>query len=155
MIGNSTTGASFKGLSTYLEADGKKEWKEVRNLASDDPAHYTAMMEDTASLSRAEKPVYHLSISYAEGDAPSRAMMQTDAEKVLSQLGLANHQAVMIAHGDTAHRHVHVMVNRVDPATGKAWNPWREHARVEAALGQIERERGYQLVSALGRERGR
>ncbi|WP_147115436.1 relaxase/mobilization nuclease domain-containing protein, partial [Tateyamaria sp. syn59] len=36
------------------------------------------------------------------------------------RLGVSDRQAVIIGHNDTDHRHVHIMVNRVCPITGKA-----------------------------------
>ena len=38
----------------------------------------------------------------------------------MAALGLSGHQAVIVAHNDEPHAHVHCIVNRVDPATGRA-----------------------------------
>ena len=123
MIAKSTTGGSFRGLANYLEGEEKIEFKEAHNLAGDHKDHYVRMMEDTASMSRAEKPVYHLSISYSPKDNPSPEAMIKDGEEVLDRLGLSDHQVVFVAHRDEDYRHLHMMVNRVHPVEGKAWNP--------------------------------
>ena len=61
---------------------------------------------------------------------------------------LEKHQALIVAHSDTAHRHVHVIVNRVDLETGKAAVVGRSRLRLsewakgyEEAQGQIRCER--------------
>ncbi len=57
---------------------------------------------------------------------------------MLKDLGLQDHQAWMVAHRDTAHPHVHVMVNRVHPDTGKAWSAGHDYRRIEHTLRQLE-----------------
>src|SRR5699024_5393413 len=61
--------------------------------------------------------------------------------------------AVIVSHNDTGHRHVHLMVNRVHPDKARAHNVWRDRTRMKNILGRIEKDRGYQRVSA-GREWG-
>lgn len=146
MIGKSTTGGSFRGLANYLEDREKAEWKEAHNLAGDHKNHYVRMMEDTASMSKAEKPVYHLSVSYAPGDNPTKEMMIQDGQEILKKLGLEEHQAVFVGHQDTDHKHFHLMVNRVHPERGKAWNPWQDKQKCKAIFRQIEQARGYEIT---------
>lgn len=73
------------------------------------------IMAGTASLSYTRKPVFHLSISFAPGDAVDEALMKRVMARTLSDLGLGEHQAVIMAHIDTDDPHVHAMVNRVHP----------------------------------------
>ena len=170
MIAKVTSGASFGGLSRYLhgpgqgaggearreaELAGEAAWEErqtenrtervlwsaTRNLAASDPKEIVREMEACAAQStRTQKAVYHLSISFDEADRPTRAQMEKAADRVLKELGLGRHQAEMVAHGDTKHAHVHIMVNRVDPETGKAWNARGDYARIERALRDLEKE---------------
>lgn len=144
MIGKAGTGASFRGLSNYLEQDEKIEWKESRNLPGTNKNQNIRLMEDTASMSKAEQPVYHLSISYAEIDNPTRKMMIEDATATLSTLGLSEHQTVFVAHKDTAHKHLHVMVNRVHPTEGKAWNAYQDRFKIREKMLAIEHTRGFE-----------
>ena len=153
MISKSTTGKSFRGLINYLESDEKVEWKEVHNLPSQDSNLCVKLMDNTASLSKAEKPVYHLSISYAEADNPTKEMMIEDGHRVLEKLGLSDHQAVFIGHSDKDYKHFHIMVNRVDFQTGRAWNPWQDAPKRREVLREIERERGYEIVPFRKREK--
>ena len=120
MIGKVTRGASFGGLAAYLTGRAERvAWTEPRYLLGTDPKEVAREMEAAAGQSsRVEKPVYHLSISFDEADCPSREQMRAAVEEVLKELGLEEHQALLVAHVDTAHPHVHVMVNRVHPRDG-------------------------------------
>ena len=73
--------------------------------------------------------------------------MQDVADRVLADLGLAEHQALMVAHQDRAHPHVHLMVNRVHPETGVAWERWQDRPRIERTLRELERELGLREVA--------
>ena len=67
-----------------------------------------------------EKPVCHYSLNWAPDEEPDRQEMSRAVDESLKALGLEKHQALIVAHNDKAHRHVHVIVNRVDLETGKA-----------------------------------
>jgi hypothetical protein len=106
---------------------------------------------------RVKEPVYHLALSFDPRDAVSRETMERVADRVLSELKLKEHQAVIVAHGDRAHSHVHILVNRVHPRTGKVWDRWQDYPTIqrvlreeEQALGLRRVERG--LVSTQERE---
>lgn len=149
MIGKVTRGSSFGGLASYLT--GKPErvaWAEPRYLLGTDPKEIAREMEAAAGQSsRVEKPVYHLSISFDEADRPTREQMRTAVEEVLRDLGLEEHQAFMVAHGDAAHPHVHVMVNRVHPETGRAQAMSHDYQTVERSLRRLEQEWGMKRVA--------
>ncbi len=112
---------------------------------------------------RIEVPVYHLTISFDPMDAVSAERMQEVADQVLAELGLAEHQALLVAHQDRAHPHVHCMVNRVHPETERAWERWQDRPQIERTLRELERELGlrevpgrlYQLEGQTPPERAR
>ena len=66
--------------------------------------------------------------------------------RTLSDLGLGEHQAVIVAHIDTDDPHVHAMVNRVHPETGVAWKGSWSRLRAEASLRQQELGEGLRVV---------
>lgn len=151
MIAKAKTGSGFAGLARYLQEGGppggRVAWCETRHLPDQDPQLAARMMRATANRNeRIEKPVYHLSISFDSQDQATPALMRQVAEQTLSDLGLANHQALLIAHDDRAHPHLHIMVNRVDPETGAAWNNGHDFARLERSLRQQERGLGLREV---------
>jgi hypothetical protein len=47
---------------------------------------------------------------------------------------------VIVAHNDTEHPHLHMMVNRVHPETGKAWSNSLDFKRIETSLRAQEIE---------------
>src|SRR5207302_10122101 len=96
---------------------------------------------------RVAVPVYHLTINFDPNDPVTPTEMQAVAGRVLRDLGLAEHQALMVAHQDRAHPHVHVMVNRVHPETGVAWERWQDRPRIERTLRELERELGLREVA--------
>ena len=153
MIGKATQGSGFAGLLRYLERgpDGRSpervDWIEARNLPTEDPRTAGILMRATAHESdRVEKPVYHLSISFDHGDPSDRRTVSQVADRVLSDLGLEEHQVLMVAHRDKEHAHVPLAINRVHPETGRAWDPSHDYARVEQSLRRQERELGLREV---------
>ncbi|MEO8881584.1 MAG: relaxase/mobilization nuclease domain-containing protein [Gemmatimonadaceae bacterium] len=153
MIANTSSGRRFGPLATYLvfgrsgtETD-RVAWTAGRNLGTDDPELAAPLMQATARQSAlVQVPVYHLTISFDREDKVTPDQMQAVADHVLSDLGLAAHQAMMVAHKDREHAHVHVMVNRVHPETGLAWERWRDRPTIERALREAERAFALRVV---------
>ncbi len=143
MIGKSTSGGrGFHGLVRYL-MDGSREnpnpdrvaWAMTRNLLNDDPDLAIRTMRATASRStRCEKPVYHLVISWRHDENPTDPMMWRVADTTLADLGLDEHQALYVAHKDTDHRHLHIVLNRIHPDSHKAWNRGKDWPKIEISL---------------------
>lgn len=143
MIGKvAATGSGFKGAMSYLLSGGKDNpdpnrvaWTATRNLLTDDPAFAPRLMRATATKStRCKKPVYHLVISWRAEETPSRETMELVGDSTLADIDLAEHQIVYIAHRDTDHQHMHIIVNRVHPETGRAWHQGNDYKRIELSL---------------------
>ena len=157
MIGKARTGADFEGLSLYLTegGEGRVGYVETRNVFEPEerPVQVAQEMEDAAAASgRVEKPVYHLSISFPAEDETRPEERLEVTEEVLGDLGLGDHQAMIVEHQDESHPHVHVMVNRVQHRLeaedcGKAWQGSYDWQQIEESLRRIERERGWRQVA--------
>jgi hypothetical protein len=151
MIANTTSGKSFHGLAKYLA--GKQErvdWITARNLMTDDPQLAATIMRATADQSRlVRSPVYHLSVSFAPEDHPTRAQMGAVADRLLERLGLEDRQALLVAHNDMPYAHLHMMINRVHPDTGRVWNRWRDRPMIERTCRELEREVGLRITPGL------
>jgi len=154
MIGDSNTGKGFLGLQRYL-LEGPRErpdrdrvpWTATRNLASSDPHLAAVQMRAVAAQApRVEVPVYHLSLSAAPGETLSRSQWESIADRLLSHLGLDGHQVLMVAHDDTSHQHIHLMVNRVHPERLRAWRGSFSKVRIQEFLRRLEREMGLREV---------
>ena len=57
-------------------------------------------------------------------------------------LGMEEHEALIIAHSDTPHKHLHVILNRVHPITGRAANDSHTWKKFSAFAHQLEMEGG-------------
>lgn len=159
MIGNIQQGSGFGGLLRYLHfgekdraaGDGppRVDWTDLHHLAPcDDPNQLAAIMRVTAqTYSRPPKePVLHISISWAPEDEPTPDQMRRIATQVLDRMGLAQHQAVVLAHRDTDHRHLHIVANRVREDGQELWDAWKSKKRLEGILRDLEREHGFTVV---------
>ena len=156
MIAASSSGQSFGGLGAYLVGDAERVgWAETRNMMEGmdggriDPDAVAAEMRDEAAASGVAKPVYHVAIAFDPDDHPTEAEVRAAADRTLRDLGLEDHQALVVRHTDQPHAHVHLMVNRVGP-DGKAWSTWRDRYRLRATMEAQERELG---VRWTGRNR--
>lgn len=131
-------GTSFKGSCQYVLHDPKKQtrdriaWAITHNLASD-PDHVWFEMYETcqnqaklkanAGLSaRGRKnttPVLHYTLSWHVDDAPSREQMMAAGFASLRQLGLEEHEALIVGHHDKKHPHLHIVANTIHPYSGR------------------------------------
>jgi len=130
-------GSSFKGVCAYILHDAGKEtrdrvdWTATANLVSGPDDAWFEMFEtyrDSDQLKeRAGKsargrkntaPVLHYMLSWHKDDKPSPEHMREAALSSLKAIGLQDHQALMAAHHDKDHLHVHIVVNTVNPDTG-------------------------------------
>tara|TARA_R110002072_G_scaffold251266_2_gene410120 strand:- start:8689 stop:11388 length:2700 start_codon:yes stop_codon:yes gene_type:complete len=154
---DSGTGKSFIGLVRYLEhgkagehAD-RVEWTHGHNLWTNDMATAAVIMRETAAGNdngRLQKPVYHFSINWhpEESSRVDKATALTIAQEALKDLGLDQHQALIVAHSDREHFHLHVVVNRHNPELGKAWNPDFTYVKLEKAMARLSLEHGFEIV---------
>ena len=154
MIAVSSSGKSFRALAAYLargrngDQPERVAWSTSRNLPTSEPELAAVFMRATAAQSdRVEKPVYHIALSFDPRDRVDRAAMERVAARVLERLGLSDHQAVVVAHKDRSHAHVHILVNRVHPDTGKAWERWQDQPVIQQVLREVEHEHGLREVA--------
>jgi hypothetical protein len=133
-------GTSFKGAAAYLFHDKgqaktaeRVAWVHSLNLWTEKPQDAWFEMMDTwrerGALKKAaglpatgrdnKQPVLHFSLSWHANDAPTAQQMKEAAQDALKALGLQDHQALIIAHRDEPHPHVHLLVNTVHRHTGK------------------------------------
>lgn len=154
MIGNPYKGRSFKGIVRYLHHgrvnDPKPHrvvWSEGRNIATTSDKAVPAIMAATAALSNGvQKPVYHLPISWPPDERLSKDVQLQVTDRLLADLGLGEHQTLIVAHDDGDCPHIHIVVNTVHPETGRVWNAWRDVFRIMESLERQEKELGLRIV---------
>ena len=88
------------------------------------------------------KPVLHVSLSWALTDNPTSQHMLETARAALNAIGLGDHQAVIAAHGDKKHLHVHMVVNTIHPETGMTATLKYTKERLSRWAEGYEREHG-------------
>lgn len=144
--------AAFKSSALYLAGRTKGlstdrvAWMEARNLETTDPLAASAIMEATAAQNlRCKKPVYHFVLSFDPKDArrgklPPEVLREI-ASEAIECMGLTEHQMLVYAHKDTKHPHMHFLINRVHPTTGRAFNRHNDGRRLTELCREIARER--------------
>ena len=139
-----------------VEPSARVEWAETRNLATTDirraarqmaaTTQYAGELKRLAGGSRAgrplAKPVYHYTLSWAEDERPAPAEMSRAVDESLKALGMEDRQAFVVAHNDTRHRHLHVVVNRVSAEDGRAAGRSNDRLRLSRWAERWEREHG-------------
>ena len=168
MLGKIVSGSSFKGAALYhlhdkrLEGervrltDARVAWTETVNLRTSDPEKAWRIMVATAENQAAlkqvagtrmtgrklTKPVYTYSLAWHPEQKPSQAEMLEAAKETLEILKMEEHQALIVCHNDTAHGHVHVIVNRVHPETGLAAKTSQDRLKLSRWAEAYERAGG-------------
>ena len=109
---------------------------------ADDQALLKAQAGVRASGRRCDEPVKTMSLAWHKDDAPSPEHMMATADSFLKHMGWTEHQAVLIGHSDTEHRHVHIILNRVHPEHGRTLNDFRDQVRAQQWAHAYEKEHG-------------
>lgn len=146
----------FFALARYL-VNGRTQptpanrvaWVLTQNLPTSDAIDAATLMTATAELStRCRNACYHTIIAWAKDERPTPETMQEIATRTLDLAGLAEHQALVMGHGDKAHVHLHMMINRVHPDTGRAWSTSNDYRRFDRIMRQLSDDYGFQYVPA-------
>ncbi len=170
-------GHSFNGAFAYYLHDKRQDgderqpqtadrvaWVETRNLMTDDPDDARRIMIATAQQSDALKKaagvktsgrksnqhVYAYSLAWHPDEAGSidKAEMLKAVDASLKALKADHLQGVVVCHTDQKHPHVHVVLNRVDPADGRMHGFKNDRLQLSDWANQYERERGHIVTPA-------
>lgn len=150
--------AADKTLPAHLKptTDERVWFTDTRNCISHNPEDALIEMwrtaEDQAWLKKqagvrsggrsCDDPVKTFALAWHKDDAPTPEHMVASADAFLKHMGWEGHQAVFIAHRETEHLHLHVILNRVHPETGRTIDDWRENRRAGQWREIYEREQG-------------
>ncbi len=156
-------GSSFKGAGQYYLHDKDKDsservaWTHTHNIPTEDPELAMKWMAHT-SINRDRlkqdmgvsnvgrkshnKPVYSFSLAWHPEQTPEKEHMLGSALKALEHIGLYKHEAVIVAHNETDHPHVHVIANLVNPENGKTLQPSNDRFKLSLWAEQYEKEHG-------------
>ncbi len=142
--------SSFGDAVGYVTRDGELArdhetplavWSE--NVSSIETAPLE--MQATASQSRAEKPLYHLIVSWDETERPTYEQAREALDTQLQHLGFEGLQYVAALQDDGVGGkvHVHAIINRVDPIDHVARDAWKDRDKMRAACRETERDQGW------------
>ncbi len=112
---------SVRDLLNYIRAAGKNEkliYDGGRNfLSATDAGQQSEMIALACDATRSRNPVAHYIVSWSEGEIPTRDQIENAVAIFATELGVGECQTVWAAHQNTNNMHVHIVINRVDPAT--------------------------------------
>ena len=163
-------GTSFKGAGAYylhdkkLKGETKRntservEWTDTRNLMSDKSElaikimAYTAMDKDrlkeqagiknTGRKSKGDVYAYSIAWHPDEQGKFDKTQMLDAVDQSLKAIGAQDHQAVIVAHRDEDHPHVHVILNIVNPENGKNLNLSNDRKKLDQWAYEYRKSRG-------------
>jgi len=155
MVGASSFGAAID----YIVREGPEHERDhapplavwSANLASLETS--ALEMQATASQSRAKEPLYHLIVSWAEGERPTYEQARAALDTQIEHLGFEGLQYVAALQNDGVGglSHVHAVFNRVDPITHVARDVWQDRDKMRAASREAELEQGWRVVDVAKR----
>lgn len=128
---------------------GRYAWRNkvaglMVNLSGDSEEAVRQMQLTAGQLNPAvRKPDYHIVLTWHAGEKVSCKEMLDAGVRFMEKIGAAEHQALLAVHDNTRQRHLHIVLNRVHPWTGKALPLWRDYERGELACREIELEMGF------------
>ena len=164
-------------LAAYIRAPERTDTTEkcvyaaARGFHARTPAGQTcemiALAEDAV---RSRDPVTHYVLSWPTGERPTPDQVEEAVTILLDEMAIPDHQAIYGLHADTAHHHLHVLVNRahpvprIHPVTGELETrvvkinrgfdieaAHRAGARIEHAQGwRIEANKRYRIAGTDG-----
>ncbi len=132
-------------------------WTHTENLITKDPEKAARVMAWTdmhsddlkrssggslAGEKTSRGSVYHYSLSWAHDESPSVEHQRVYAQHTVKALGFEDHQYVLVAHDDTDHAHVHVVVNLTHPETGKRGSIYQDQRKIQAWALAYEKKHG-------------
>lgn len=155
-FGRFTGGSSFAAAIAYVRREGESfgpvsEWSRgvigIESAADE--------MTAVASQSLVGDPVYHLIVSWSPGEAPAVPAAREALDYTLDRIGLAGAQYVAALHddGDRGCIHLHAIVNRVDPVTGRVLATFDDFEKMREAMRALEVEQGWREVPERDRDR--
>lgn len=165
MIVKLSSSGSFEKSAHYFTHDKGADtaervaWTQTANMLTDDPAKAWKVMAHTAlhqdqlkqrsniplTGRKVKHPAVSFSLSWDANDKPDKAEMLHASRDAINRLGLTDHEAIIVAHNDRPHPHVHVLVNKIHPKTGRTADLYYARNKLSGWASQYQRERGTEM----------
>lgn len=156
MIGKISIGKGFTGCITYcLEGKNGEKSKDAEilyfNNCFGDKRELIEQIKDVRLLNRRiQKPVWHTSLSFDPTDQVSKNDLIEISQEFAKHFDLQENQYLVVQHHDTAHKHIHVIANRVG-FDGKANSTNQNYRKMAEFCRQMEKK--YALKEVLSPNR--
>jgi hypothetical protein len=114
-------------------------------LSDDYAAQQAEMLALAQDAKRSLDPIEHLVVSWPTFECPTPEQCDAVVRTLLQHFGMERHQAFYGLHSDTDNQHLHVMLNRVDPLTGRAkqiHHGWT-HEAMQQVSALIDHDHGW------------
>lgn len=141
MIGKIIIGKSFRGCISYCL---EKERAELiaQQFCYGQKKEIIAQFSEVRQLNpKLSKPVMHLSLSLAPGERLTHKDQHRLVEAAAVAMGYDKNQWIAIAHHDTGHAHLHIVINRVG-FDGKTLSDSNNYKKIAQFCRQMEKELG-------------
>jgi hypothetical protein len=136
------------GQNFGFEIDSAERMELARKVME-----FQALPHNQASKTRKlENDCFHASLSWGDGQQPSKEEMTEAAQSFLKAVGLEKARAVFIAHDDTDHAHLHIVASRIDPETGRSLIQQNDFISGQKWAAQWERDHGQERDGSKGKD---
>lgn len=134
--------------SGHLHLTQEPYWsaaEDAREYAQDVAAVFDDQVRQCRDRGRFHgNPVYHVAITWREGEHPTLPQVERASRHVMRALGFGESQAVWAIHRDTGNDHVHLVINRVHPTRFTAIDvPWCDYFLLDRCMRELELELGF------------
>jgi hypothetical protein len=157
MIGKIILGKSFRGCISYVlenKLDLSTKSTSINraelisfNLCFGDKKELIEQFNDVRFLNpKLSKPVMHVILSLSPGEKPDNATLLAMVEDCAKELGFEKNQFIAVAHNDTGHLHLHIVVNRIG-FEGKTLSDSNNYKKIAAYCRKMELQ--YNLKQVL------
>ena len=167
MIPNVVRGNGFRGALDYIfdtqaqrQSESLKEPAIIEsNMAGQNARALATEFGVVRQLNRrCKNPVWHVSLAFAIGEVPTDEQLERIPALFIDKVGVQagdgekgihseQNQWVAVIHRDTAHLHLHLLLNRINYEGQVCYCKWDKN-RAQAACREIEQELG--LVAVKG-----
>lgn len=145
---------SYRDLVSYIAGGGDDEktiYTNHRNLTpiSDSTEEIIKEMEACGVENpRAKNKIHHGILSWREGEVPTKEQVEEAVSIYLQEMGLENCQCYYGLHKNTDNLHLHICVNKIDPATHKSIQPAQgfDYKANERISRRIELAQGWEVL---------
>jgi hypothetical protein len=114
--GETSRVAWYSGTGFGFPIDSEERLEIARRLME------WAAQTQASKTKKCKDDCLHLVLSWEPGENPTREEMEAAAKSALAFRGMAEARAIFVAHTDTDHVHLHAVISRIDPQTGRAYS---------------------------------